>query len=784
MPVPDDVADGVFRDLPPVAGLPLLTPDGPVSVGDGLEEGELALRSPIALRRMISPQAYAAAHEAQGSPSPSSAPVRMSLPPARKHTISPPDDSQKYVQDGAPARGGALVQSVSVGYQRAVYAMLRPDAVPRFVTHTSPLLNTYSVSDDGPVTDDVDVDVAGNGSLTMDGRPTLLPLPASALASAPSTPGTVFAGMSLENANNAARSGLIERSGLNVLAEAADFLEYANRPDVPMDLGGDGGVTPGRSASPSAGRPDMAGRPVHTDHAVPGVPMDHEVFTRQQQEFIRYQLQHDEVRANSAHVRLPRAQFYTNRTPLPEAVDPVLFRGYAPMEVDGHPAPRSPLAHACVAPSDSSEDNLYPPPPLDENLADDPPDAPQLVHLYDGAEIPGQVLHSGEVRYSHDIPVRASAAVSAAIPGASRDIPQIWHCGDYVQDARHLAGGHAAPPQPAPLPPVQPTTPFTVLPESGAPTMHFDDPEFLLKGLAQERNHVIFRQPQSSIALARIFNGGVPRANNVKAMSDSLGDTVHAITGARDFIIVPPAQAWGQELSLQDQPQTWIILRLRPEHTRRLVSQMLWSSHKITIMVFNRDVKFGRFIGRVGYYTHNIDNDIENSIRNAFSGPLILPSIRSLIASHPSIAADDIDPTVQRVLASLRVKVVEYPNGNITANVFCDSPAGTVEQWRTWVAYVRTVPLWSDLNPTGTFLRPIRCAGCAGADHPTFLCPFALLPGWNGPSPGAATIAGPATITLPGVQVTGGQASGSRGPHPYRGNGFRGRRGRGRSAPF
>ncbi len=510
--------------------------------------------------------------------------------------------------------------------------------------------------------------------------------------------------------------------------------------------------------------------------------MDPGEFARQQRELIGFQLAHDEARGSPATLRSPAAQFYSRTERRGPSVDPVLLCGYAPMEVDGHPLEREALEHAHTNGSVSSDGNLYGPPPLDENYPDDPPGLPRLPHLYNSGEVAGPTKENGEVRYAHDVPVRNSAALSVAVRGATGAIPQIWHAPDHVQDARHLAGGFAAPPQHVLLP-VPPAISFTSIPAGGVPPIHFDDPEFLLKGLAAERVHVIYRQPQCTMVLARVFNGGVPRASNVKMQSDMLAESVTAATGAKDFIIVPPAQTCGQELSLQDQPATWLVLRLEPTHVRKLVRQLVWSSAKITFLAFNRDLKFDRFIGRVGYYTHNMDNDIETSIKRTFAGPLVLPSIKSLVAGHPNIAPADVDPTVNAILDSIRVDVITYPNGNITANVFCDSPTHLVELWRTWVAYVHTLQFWSDLNPTGQFLHPIRCAGCSAADHPTFLCPLVLMAGWKGPTPGAASIEGPATVVLPGAPVSARGAA-ARGSHPYRGGFPRGRRGRGRGAAY
>ncbi|KAI0706716.1 hypothetical protein C8T65DRAFT_696189 [Cerioporus squamosus] len=566
---------------------------------------------------------------------------------------------------------------------------------------------------------------------------------------------------------------------LGTVAAAGDGVASSGGSSMDEDILSDHGM-PDRTE-----QPDVNPSVMQTDRPVPGMLVGPEELYKQQQALVGHQLAHDEARARTSIVMNPKAQYYTRHPHAGPVVDPMRLSGYAPMEIDGAPNPREPLAHAHVVGggSDVSDNDLYHPPSFDENGADDPPGLPRLPHLFTGSEQEGMRLMSGERRYYHDVPIRNSASVSAAMTGASADVPQIYSIPDVVRDAYHLTGGNAGPPQPASLPFPNGALQFMPLPASGVAPLHLDDPEALLKGLAAERVHVIFRQPQSTMVLVRIYNGGVPRAHNVKQQSDALAEAITTITNATDFIIVPPAQSWNHELSQQDQPMTWLVLRLVAAHVRTLVRQLLWSSHRISFVALNRDLRFSRFIGRIGYYTHNVDQDIENSIRRTFAGPLILPSVRSLVASHPHIQPDQVDPAVDRVLKSLRVTVVTYPNGSIIANVYCDSPTHSVEAWRTWVAYVHTVPFWSDLNPTGSFLRPIRCAGCSGADHPTFMCPYALIAGWNGPAPGAATIEGPMAPLAPVTLPQAGRGNMQRGVHPYRGGNTRGRRGRGRGLP-
>ncbi|KAI0682850.1 hypothetical protein C8T65DRAFT_750006 [Cerioporus squamosus] len=86
---------------------------------------------------------------------------------------------------------------------------------------------------------------------------------------------------------------------------------------------------------------------VQTDRPIPGLVVSPEELTRQQ---------------------LALVQYYTRRAHAGPLVDPMTLCGYAPMEIDGHPLAREPLAHARVAGADSeaSDHDMYHPPPLDE----------------------------------------------------------------------------------------------------------------------------------------------------------------------------------------------------------------------------------------------------------------------------------------------------------------------------------------------------------------------------------------------------------------------------------
>ncbi len=465
--------------------------------------------------------------------------------------------------------------------------------------------------------------------------------------------------------------------------------------------------------------------PSYVDRPVPGLMIAPGELTRQQQELIRLQLANSECRTSDYSTQVSR--MHTGSSDIRMTDVTTTYHG-APMDVDPSRVP-SPAAI-------------------------DPPRSPRE---------PLQILGSRDRQ--PDI-MRGRYGDRFFLPSAPADV---------------------APGPPALLPlPDQAGPPPVALPT--AIIGHFDDPDALLRGLAPERVRTLSSHDPFTVLVVTIFNGGAPRTTNIKSQSDALTAALTAIlAGATNFVVVPPAAACGEQLLAQDQPTAWLVLRLTPDQAEHALAGRVWTSRAISFLAYRPGPRFDRFIGRVGYFTHNADNDIEVSIRRLFDGPLVRPSIRALLSARDDIPVAELDPLVDYIVSNIDVVVVSYPNGNIIANVFCDAPTFSVEAYRAWADYLRSLSVWCDLNPIGNFLRPVRCGGCLCADHPTVLCPLPLVSGWLGPAAGAATIEGSITphLGVPRPPAPSGRgAPAGRGNHPYRGGNTRGRRGRGRGFAF
>ncbi|KAH9849695.1 hypothetical protein C2E23DRAFT_861685 [Lenzites betulinus] len=321
---------------------------------------------------------------------------------------------------------------------------------------------------------------------------------------------------------------------------------------------------------------------------------------------------------------------------------------------------------------------------------------------------------------------------------------------------------------PAPLPvngtgtfgfPVMTSLSFTPVPDGGFPVVALDAPDALFRDLARSRQAAVWSEDPSTTLLATVYNSAYPRPGAVRALTNAMTAAVQAAAEDASLIVVPPETEWAPVGVQRGAPITWVIMRLRPESALRLLSRPVWSSPSVTFFVYPRDLAIPRFLMTLTGFAHS--HGILQMIWATFRGDAVLPTIFALARANPSFAAANTEQVVDDILASIEVTIDELSNGNIHARIYMDSPTVSPQRWIEWRNFLRTVPFESNVNTTATAARPIQCAGCHGADHPTGQCPFQDLPGWNAPRAG-----GPYAHNLL-YQGAGGPQGSSAGPSAF-----------------
>ncbi|KAL1944847.1 hypothetical protein VTO73DRAFT_2467 [Trametes versicolor] len=332
--------------------------------------------------------------------------------------------------------------------------------------------------------------------------------------------------------------------------------------------------------------------------------------------------------------------------------------------------------------------------------------------------------------------VSHSAAALAASFTPSQPIPipaaPVLPAGPTTGTATYLAAQNHA------LPTADANYQFTPVPPGGFPTVWLADPDGLFTGLSPARGVAL--RGEEACFIARIYNLTHMTQNDLRQGAALVGNIVRHVTGETNVLVVPPQADWpatpNTPAPRPRHPLSFAVLGISVESVLRMLRQTTWSTVMGTIHVSRAAIGVTRFMFVVAGFAHDHNGSILNAVFSVFSGPVVLPLITQLVQTHPDYRDIPANDAARAILASLEVRVSTLQNGNISAAVFCDPPTLTPSRWVEWRATTAAVPFLHPLNSTGIARRSIPCAGCHGEDHPTHLCPFQDVPGWNAPPPG------------------------------------------------
>lgn len=280
------------------------------------------------------------------------------------------------------------------------------------------------------------------------------------------------------------------------------------------------------------------------------------------------------------------------------------------------------------------------------------------------------------------------------------------------------------------------SSPFTSVPPGGFPVVHLADPDGLFRGLSRARG-VALREEKSCF-IARLHNFDSSSQHELRQATTIVANIVTQASGEANPLVVAPERdsTNGPPSRLGPNPLSFAVIGISAEAVLRMLRQSAWSTLIGTIHVFRAVIEPTPFMFVAGGFAHDHNGCILNAIFAVFSGPDVLPYTTQLVQSHPDFVGVPPEDAARTILASLVVRVSTLQNGNLQAAVFCTPPTLTASRWVEWRGRVASRPFPHPLNSTGFARRQAPCAGCHGEDHPTHLCPFPSVPGWNAPAPG------------------------------------------------
>ncbi|PIL37259.1 hypothetical protein GSI_00952 [Ganoderma sinense ZZ0214-1] len=319
---------------------------------------------------------------------------------------------------------------------------------------------------------------------------------------------------------------------------------------------------------------------------------------------------------------------------------------------------------------------------------------------------------------------------------------------------------------------------FTPMPTNGWPTTYVSDPEDGVVGSDQARLKAWWAYPANTCMLVKVFGRAIPKDSEIDELTTKILNILKEFLkdDSIDPILVPPEAADAPyNANLQQNgaagrqktplPNAWFVGNLLPAHQNACVEARVLSCREATILVYPRVSRFPRLLMAVGNFRRNDPLAILTTVKDTFGTQEVRNNIARFILGNPRRNHEPLDIAVQRIIDSISVQAYKLAEGKYVANVFCDSPAASAPSFRVWQKSLENVRFKSATASTAS-ARPLRtCRGCHASCHPSHLCPFPAISGWNGPDTHKNA---PAALAVP--TPFGGNAP-MGGPGPQNGPG-------------
>ncbi|RDX49567.1 hypothetical protein OH76DRAFT_1482941 [Lentinus brumalis] len=267
-----------------------------------------------------------------------------------------------------------------------------------------------------------------------------------------------------------------------------------------------------------------------------------------------------------------------------------------------------------------------------------------------------------------------------------------------------------------------------------------DDPEAIIRGVKKAWIEAVWQDPTGTVVLIEVFNFQyTDNVQTVRVVVETLRKFVFVITGEDSMHVVPPELDDERLRGSRDAPRVFAVRGLTPTGAEALLSRCPWSFRAISFFAYRREIGPDTWLLALDGFLDENTQAITSAVRDVLEEPEQWQRLVTLTRGNPAFRGLSGPERADKVLDSITVKTWRLTNGNIVTNVFLIPPTRDTLKYREWTGDLRRRRYGKFINGTGTVRRVSNCMGCNSVEHPTHLCPFQDLPGWNGPRAGAGT---------------------------------------------
>lgn len=270
-------------------------------------------------------------------------------------------------------------------------------------------------------------------------------------------------------------------------------------------------------------------------------------------------------------------------------------------------------------------------------------------------------------------------------------------------------------------------------------TIHFDDPEALLKGQSSDFIRVVWWGTEPTVIFT-VYNYKYTKNDAIsRHIEASVTSMTTVLTGETDFKVIPPDPEWRHQLQPRDLPFTWAIRGLSEAGAWEMVKARIITTKGVTILTHPRTLCNPRWVcGLVGFVRPDTEA-IKKTVLTTLRSEYMIGRLTDMTRSNAMLRHIPEERRVAHILRSIEVRIAATGDGGYVSNIYITPPTDDMDIWREWAEELRSCRFNAFLCGAGVARRVFWCAGCRGVDHETENCTIPTMRGWKGPEAGTAT---------------------------------------------
>ncbi|KAG2742310.1 hypothetical protein P692DRAFT_20250481 [Suillus brevipes Sb2] len=286
---------------------------------------------------------------------------------------------------------------------------------------------------------------------------------------------------------------------------------------------------------------------------------------------------------------------------------------------------------------------------------------------------------------------------------------------------------------------------FTPTPVGGFPTVHMSHAAQIFDHLDNRVLLAWFQVPHPKFMIRVFDHSGKDVTERAAIIAERIRANVTAIAESIHHDIPPirvsPPQPQGGK-DAKSFPLGFLVHNVSEETKTLLLNQRIWSTVDLTFeaLSFNCAHPPELLFSLAGFTTLDLAT-ISQAVTETWNQEETRYRIESFFSTCGLPDDEPIYKVTQDFISSCRVELLDFKiSGGLSVpryNVFATSPTNDAKTWTDLRMYLKTLTYPTSLDGCGTSSALFDCQLCHSLAHPRGLCPFPLVPLWNGPKAGS-----------------------------------------------